>query len=595
MAIVYSQTMFKHLFQRKTDFAQADGFALNRVLKLKDLVFFGIAAIIGGGIFSSIGDACASAGPAVVWLFVICGVACALAALCYAEFAARIPTSGSAYTYAYASFGELFAWIIGWALIMEYAIGNIYVSFAWSGYFTHILDAIGWDLPRYLITDYRSALESVEAVGAAMAAQGISITELSDSAQWVGQHMNQDQAAAWTAWHTAPTLGSLHLIADLPAFAINVIITALVYRGVQESRNSSNAMVIIKLAVVLLVIVVGAFYVDAENFKPFMPTGFGGVLAGISAVFFTYIGFDAISTLAEETENPQRNLPLGMFWALAICTVLYILISLVLTGMVPYTQLGVADPLALAFSSKGIRWMEFLVSISAVVAMTSVLLVFQMGQPRIWMSMSRDGLLPKAFSRVHPRFKTPSFSTLMTGVLVGLPLFFVNDSFVLDFTSIGTLFAFVLVCGGVLLLPKREVTPGKFHLPCWSSRWAFPLLSGLTYWGLWVQWPEFFDHLLYASDSAEILKHLGCEPNLHDPQTTWLSHQLYWFAFLPMLVLLAAWKNASLIPLLGLAFCTYLLTGMEASNWQWFFLWFGIGLIVYFAYGYRKSHLRHVE
>ncbi|MFM1898880.1 MAG: putative amino acid permease YhdG [Bacteroidota bacterium] len=586
--------MLKRLFQRKTEFGHSDATGLHRVLKLKDLVFFGIAAIIGGGIFSSIGDACASAGPAVIWLFVICGVACALAALCYAEFAARIPTSGSAYTYAYASFGELFAWVIGWALIMEYAIGNIYVSFAWSGYFTHILDAVGWEIPRYLITDYRSALESVEQVGSAMAAKGILIGQLADTSQWVSENMNQDQVTAWHAWHQAPVLGSIRLIADIPAFAINLIITALVYRGVKESRNSSNAMVIIKLAVVLLVIVVGAFYVDAENFKPFMPTGFGGVLAGISAVFFTYIGFDAISTLAEETENPQKNLPLGMFWALAICTVLYILISLVLTGMVPYTQLGVADPLALAFSSKGIRWMEFLVSISAVVAMTSVLLVFQMGQPRIWMSMSRDGLLPKAFSNVHPRFKTPSFSTIMTGLLVGIPIFFVNDSFVLDFTSIGTLFAFVLVCGGVLLLPSREVMPGKFHLPHWPSRWIFPFLVILTVGGMQSQWPEFFDHLRLASDSPQILKHLYCAPELHDPETSWLSHQLYWFVFLPLLTGLAIWKNASLIPLLGLAFCSYLLTGMEASNWQWFFLWFGIGLVVYFAYGYRKSHLRHV-
>lgn len=586
--------MLKRLFQRKTDFSYADATGLQRVLKLKDLVFFGIAAIIGGGIFSSIGEACASAGPAVIWLFIICGVACALAALCYAEFAARIPTSGSAYTYAYASFGELFAWIIGWALIMEYAIGNIYVSFAWSGYFTHILDAIGWDLPRYLITDYRSAVESIQEVAAAMSAQGVRITELANTSDWVGQNMNQDQVTAWEAWHQAPIIGGIRFIADIPAFAINLIITALVYRGVKESRNSSNAMVIIKLAVVLLVIVVGAFYVDAENFKPFMPTGFGGVLAGISAVFFTYIGFDAISTLAEETEHPQRNLPLGMFWALAICTVLYILISLVLTGMVPYTQLGVADPLALAFSTKGIRWMEFLVSISAVVAMTSVLLVFQMGQPRIWMSMSRDGLLPKAFSKVHPKFKTPSFSTIMTGLLVGVPIFFVNDSFVLDFTSIGTLFAFVLVCGGVLLLPKREVTPGKFHLPHWPSRWIFPLLAALTVWGLQNQWPEFFDHLRFAYDSPQILKHTGCAPDLHDPHTNWLSHQLYWFVFLPLLSVIAMWKNASLIPLLGLAFCAYLLTGMEASNWQWFFLWFGIGLVVYFAYGYRNSQLRHV-
>jgi len=584
--------MFKSLFRRKTEFSSNTETGLRRVLKVRDLAFFGIAAIIGGGIFSSIGQACASAGPAVIWLFILCAVACVLAALCYAEFAARIPVSGSAYTYAYASFGELFAWIIGWALIMEYAIGNIYVSFAWSEYFTHILDSLGWELPRYLVVDYTSAQEAVALISDRMGEQGLLISQIPDVQSWLIDHASAHEIDAWNAWHNAPRWGDDgRLIADSPAFGINLLITYIVYRGIKESKNSSNAMVILKLLVVVLVIAVGAFYIDTNNFKPFMPTGFGGVLSGISAVFFTYIGFDAISTLAEETENPQRNLPLGMFWALALCTVLYILISLVLTGMVPFQQLNVADPLAFAFAQHGIQWMEYLVSLSAVVAMTSVMLVFQMGQPRIWLSMSRDGLLPPAFSRIHPRFRTPSFATWVTGAVVGIPIFFVNEQFVLDFTSIGTLFAFVLVCGGVLLLPDREAETGKFHLPRYSSRIWFPIFSAFTYAALWINWPEFFDHLFYSWDSQAVQSHGMCSQDLHHMDAQFLPHRLFWLLFLPFLNALALWKNSSLIPLAGLAFCTYLLTGMDASNWYWFFLWFAIGLIVYFAYGYRNSRL----
>ncbi|HPF91215.1 MAG TPA: amino acid permease, partial [Flavobacteriales bacterium] len=390
------------------------GDSLGRHLTVRDLTFFGIAAIIGAGSFSSMGEACFKGGPGVVLLFVMCGIACGFTALCYAEFAARVPASGSAYTYAYVTFGELFAWVIGWALLMEYSIGNIYVAFSWSGYFTNLLEGLGLHLPEWLTINYRSASRAF-AEGAA--GEGLA------------------------AWNSAPRLSGLRIIFDLPAVAINVLITWLVYVGVKESRNVSNAMVILKLAIIVLVVLVGAAYVDIDNWTPFLPNGFGGVMAGVSAVFFAYIGFDAVSTLAEESNDPQRDLPRGMIRSLVICTAVYVLLALVLTGMVNWSQLDVSDPLAEVFQLRGVKWMLYIVSIAAVVAMTSVLLVFQLGQPRIWMSMSRDGLLPKKFASIHPKHRTPGFSTIVTGLVVGLPIFFTDESFILDFTSIGTLFA----------------------------------------------------------------------------------------------------------------------------------------------------------
>lgn len=530
------------------------GHSLNRVLTVRDLTFFGIAAIIGAGSFSSIGQACYDGGPGVIFLFILCGIACGFTALCYAEFASRIPVAGSAYTYAYASFGEMMAWIIGWALLMEYSIGNIYVAFAWSGYFTNLLEAFHIHLPGYLTTNFLAARDAAN-----LAAGG--------SAEY--------DAALLTAWDTAPKLGSLRLIFDLPAVVINMLITWLVYVGVKESRNVSNLMVWIKLCIIVVVIVVGAFYVDIDNWTPFMPKGFRGVMAGVAAVFFAYIGFDAVSTLAEESKNPQRDLPRGMIYSLVICTTVYVILSLVLTGMVPYEQLGVSDPLAEVFKIRGVKWIEFLVSISAVVAMTSVLLVFQMGQPRIWMSMSRDGLMPKAFQTIHPRYKTPSFSTIVTGLVVGLPLLFTNEEFVLDFTSIGTLFAFVLVCGGVLLLPPKPKEKGRFHLPYINAQYIFPLavlVAGIV---VAVSSPGFF---------ASIVDVTGDDAAYAIPMLVFCLATL-------LLAVFAYVKKWSLLPLLGLVSCLYLLTGMEPSNWMWFFVWFLIGLVIYFAYGYRHSKL----
>jgi amino acid transporter len=343
-----------------------------------------------------LGQAVFSGGPGVVILFILCGIACAFTAMCYSEFASRIPVSGSAYTYAYASFGELFAWIIGWALIMEYSIGNIYVAYSWSDYFTSLLQKLEIHIPDYLATSYREAEKAVR--------EGSTNVDLLN------------------AWNSAPQWGGLRIILDLPALGINLLITYLVFRGIKESRNFSNLMVVLKLAAVALVILVGGYLIfsldltanwfpeNDQQVRSFMPNGFSGVMGGVSAVFFAYIGFDAVSTLAEESKNPQRDLPKGMIYSLVICTVVFIVLALVITGMVSYELLGVSDPLAEIFALKGVKWMLFIVSIAAVVAMTSVLLVFQMGQPRIWMSMSRDGLMPPQFQKIHPRFKTPSFS-----------------------------------------------------------------------------------------------------------------------------------------------------------------------------------------
>jgi APA family basic amino acid/polyamine antiporter len=525
---------------------------LKRVLGVRDLTFFGIAAIVGAGSFSSLGEACYSGGPAVVLLFVICAIACGFTALCYAEFAARVPASGSAYTYAYVSFGELFAWIIGWALLMEYAIGNIYVAFAWSGYFTNLLDGIGLHLPDYLTTNYLAAHDAF---------------------------LKQAGGEALRAWQSAPVAGGLHIIFDLPAVLINVLITWLVYSGAKESRNASNAMVILKLFILLLVIVVGAFYVDIDNWTPFMPNGFSGVMGGVAAVFFAYIGFDAISTLAEESRNPQRDLPRSMLYSLIVCTILYIVLALVLTGMATFTQLGVSDPLAEVFKIRSVKWMLFLVSIAAVVAMTSVLLVFQMGQPRIWMSMSRDGLLPKKFSSIHPRHQTPGFATIVTGLVVGVPMFFTNEKFILDFTSIGTLFAFVLVCAGVLTLPPREATkhPDRFRLPYINARWIVPALTAAGF-------------LLVARYDADYFRSIF---RLSGSELSSTLPMLIFFILCIVMSVYSFVRSLSLIPVMGLLSCCYLLTGMAPSNWKWFFTWFLIGLVIYFLYGYRHSRLRN--
>ena len=550
------------LFRRKHYSESDHSSGLLRVLGVWDIVFFGIAAIIGAGSFSSLGEAVFRGGPGVIVLYVICGFACGFTALCYAEFASRIPTAGSAYTYAYASFGELIAWIIGWALIMEYSFGNIYVAFSWSDYFTSFMGRIGIHIPDYLTCSYMEAKKA-----------------------FLGHSTNQELI---NAWKTAPIIGNLKVILDVPALVINGLITWLCYVGVRESKNFNNLFVLLKLFIILLVIAVGVAYINTDNWFPvskitgessFMPNGFSGVMSAVSGVFFAYIGFDALSVLSEETKNPQKNLPRGMIISLVLCTAIYIVLTLVLTGMVDYRKFdGVGDPLSFIFdkTNANVAWMEFVVSLGAIIAITTVLLVFQMGQPRIWYAMSRDGLMPKKFMEIHQKHKTPGFATIVTGFVVGVPILFTDKSFILDFTSIGTIFAFVLVCGGVLLLPSKQKLKGRFHLPYINAKIIFPVLflGGLTFFYFWQ--PEFFHNLM----------------DWHDPNEGEFRISIFFFIIINLvLCVLAFVRNLSLIPLIGLCSCLYLLTGMSHNNWFWFILWFGIGMVIYFSYGYRNSKL----
>ena len=554
------------------------GGGLKRVLTVRDLTFFGIAAILGAGSFSSLGFAVFHGGPGVVILFVITGIACAFTALCYSEFASRIPVAGSAYTYAYASFGELFAWVIGWALIMEYSIGNIYVAYSWSDYFTSLMSKMNVHIPEYLSTSYMEAKHAIE--------------------------RGSTNANELAAWNNAPVVGGLRMILDLPALIINFLITYLVYRGIKESRNFSNVMVILKIAVVALIIIVGGYLVfsnglttnwtppNDEGVKAFMPNGFGGVMLAVASVFFAYIGFDAVSVLAEESKNPQRDLPRGMILSLVICTIIYILLTLVLTGAVNYRNFdGVGDPLAFIFETQNLNvgWMQFLVAVVAVVAMTSVLLVFQMGQPRIWMSMSRDGLMPPVFQKIHPKFKTPSFATIVTGLVVGVPILFTDKTFVLDFTSIATLFAFVLVCGGVLLIPRKEKLGGRFHLPYINGQFIFPLIVLISIVAAWMLSKTYFTNLTNFDFSADA-DYVAGKKTFMDMAIPNISLIIFWISAV-LLAVFAFIKKYSLIPLMGVITCMYLLTGMSKSNWVWFIGWLILGIIIYFLYGYKKSKL----
>ncbi|NBU82111.1 MAG: amino acid permease [Flavobacteriaceae bacterium] len=633
---------FSNLFRKKTvqDILnqvaknEADGHqALGKHLTARDLTAFGIAAIIGAGIFSTIGKASADGGPGVIFLFIFTAIACSFAAFAYAEFASMVPVSGSAYTYSYVAFGEIIAWIIGWALIMEYAIGNITVAISWSDYFTSLLKSGGINLPQWVQMDYLSASNGFKDATALMQG-GKSFGDLSEGLQ-----------AAFTAWTTSPTIGDFHLVADLPALFIIIIITYLVYRGMKESRNASNLMVVIKLCVILLVIAVGVFYVDTANWHPFTPNGIGGILKGVSAVFFAYIGFDAISTTAEECKDPQRDLPRGMMWAIIICTILYVVIALVLTGMVNYADLNVGDPLAFVFEKLNLKWMSGIIAVSAVVAMASVLLVFQMGQPRIWMSMSRDGLLPKRFSRVHPKYHTPSYATIVTGFVVAIPALFLNLTMVTDLCSIGTLFAFVLVCAGVLVLQnKTDIPRGKFKTPYVNSKFVFPLLIligiGIAFTVNKKSTLDFLKNEKQINTPADIVTSLSKEDSkkVYDYLTTLnkevntldvekllsefnknedtykqvvdnmpidnslkyesglslFKHKIPMWIFLISLLIFAVWswrQNLSLIPLLGLVSCLYMMAELSIWNWIYFSCWLLIGLTIYFNFSYKNSKL----
>jgi APA family basic amino acid/polyamine antiporter len=437
------------LFQRKpiSELLSEGPHGLKRVLGAGDLIMLAIGAVIGAGIFSSIGTAAAGevlpngevvrygAGPALIFSFILLGIVCGLAGLCYAELASMIPQAGSAYAYSYATLGELVAWIIGWDLILEYAVGNIAVAIAWSGYFNSLLSGVGIDLPAYLTHGYRTALLSSD-------------------------------PAVHGLLQTAPHILGIPVLLNIPAALIVLAITALLYIGVRESARANNIMVVVKLLVLGLFIGLGAMHIDSSNYRPFAPNGWTGIHQGAAIVFFAYIGFDAISTAAEETRNPQRNMPIGILGGLAVCTLIYVIVGIVATGIVPYQELRAADPLARALELAGLPIASWFVAFGAVVSLTAVLLVFQYGQPRIFLAMARDGLLPSWAAKIHPRFRTPHVTTVLTGLIVAIGALFADENEIYDLTNIGTLFAFAIVCIGVLVL--RRIDPGRprpFRVP----------------------------------------------------------------------------------------------------------------------------------
>jgi amino acid transporter len=598
------KSISKILSDAEAGLGDSHSIGLKKVLGVRDLTAMGIAAVIGAGIFSSIGKASYDGGPGVVFLYIFTAIACGFAALCYAEFASTVPVSGSAYTYSYVAFGELFAWIIGWDLLMEYAIGNIAVAISWSDYFTNLMDKAGMHIPDWLTMDYVTAHSGFNDYNSAIA-DGTALKDIDTAV--VSQH---------SAWADAPHLFGINLIMDLPALLIVVLITAVVFVGIKESRTASNIMVIIKLTVIFLIIVLGAYYAHPANWSPFTPTGIGGILKGVSAVFFAYIGFDAISTTAEECKNPQRDLPRGMIYSLIICTVLYVLLALVLTGMVSYTKLNVGDPLAMVFDARGLKIVSGIVAVSAIIATASVLLVFQLGQPRIWMSMSRDGLLPKIFSRIHPKFGTPSFST-------------------------------ILVCAGIIVLQRQPDRPAsKFRVPYINARFILPLLFVV---GALVSWKynkvsikEFFQNKLLVAkeDLFERMELKKADTSLlkskfavmdsstynhYNGNLKMYLDSVYSTTYRPMIrktglpedVLYYTGKDAflpnipqwlflivslvitfytfrykySLIPVMGLISCFYLMAQESHTNWYRFIIWLVIGLVIYFLYSRHHSKL----
>ncbi len=500
----------RHLFARVNVDAAQSSSALRRVLGKWDLTALGVGAIIGAGIFASTGSAIAGgadhvgAGPAIVLSFVMTAVACGFAALCYAEFAAMVPIAGSAYTYAYAALGELVAWIIGWDLVIEYAVGNVAVAVSWSGYFVELLRIVGLHVPSWLATDYRSAVKAAAAVASGSATPAM-------------------QAVA-AAVADAPRVLGIPIIFNLPAIGIVAGVTWVLVRGVRESARSNTLMVLLKVAIIFVFLIIGAFYVKPSNWTDhggFAPNGFHGIGSAAALIFFAYIGFDAVSTAAEEAKDPKRDMPFGIIASLIICTVLYILVALVLTGIAPWNELGTAEPMLTGLELAGthgavLAFGRVLIGIGAVIAMTSVLLVFQLGQPRIFFSMARDGLLPPWAAKLHPKYQTPHVTTILTGAVVAGFSAFMNIDEAVELTNIGTLFAFVLVSVGVVVLRVREPNrPRPFRVP--GSPWT---------------------------------------------------------------------------PIGAAASCIFLMAQLPLVTWVRFFVWLAVGLLLYFAYGYRHSRLR---
>lgn len=543
------------------------GGSLRKDLGVTDLVAFGIALIVGAGIFSTIGNAAYWGGPAVIFLYIFMAVACACTALCYADFASRLPVAGSAYTYSYVAFGEIVAWVIGWTLIMEYTIAASAVSISWSDYFTGFISGYGFNVPHFMTMDYFSASKGARKI-TDLLGQGYTLDSIRQMAG-MGPALQ-----GFSAWQNAPRPFGVPIVFDLPALCIVSLITVLSYIGIRESKRVTNGIVAIKIATIVFVIIAGAFYIRPENWSPFAPNGMNGVLKGASAVFFAYLGFDAISNTAEECKNPQRDLPRGIIYSLMLCTLLYVALALVLTGVVNYKNLRVGDPLVVAFAADGanMQFMSGIVAASAVVTMATVVLALIISQPRVLMSMGRDGLLPSIFSSIHPKFRTPWFSTILTGIVVALPTQFMSLTTVTDLTSIGTLFAFILVCGGVLVLDRDPKFPrGNFRLLYINSRYIFtPVVLAIIV-GLWIHDPN----------DISILKH---------------PHLIAFYGATLCLAYLSIRKRLSLIPLMGVEICFYLMTELSSTTWTGFVIWLSIGLICYFLYGRKNSRLNgHIQ
>ena len=484
-----------HLFRSKSLEAlraQAENpeHQLKKKLGTFDLTMFGIGAIIGAGIFSSIGTAAAGnlidgrapAGPALVVSILLVALGCTFTALAYAELASMIPVSGSAYTYAYATLGELMAWIIGWDLLLEYAVSNVAVAISWGDYARSFLaNVMHINITPWLAMDPRSALKLGDNVPAMTLS--MKLTALAQAKAGL-----LDGAATFMNWDTlktAPTCGGFPITINLLAMIITVLITWLVYLGIKESARANSIMVVVKVAILAAVVGIGFRFVNQQNWVPFAPHGFKGIQAGAAIIFFAFIGFDAVSTTAEECRDPGRNLPRGILFSLAICTVIYALVALVVTGMIKYTDLaGKADPLAYIFVQHRLYGLAGIISFGAVIATTAALLVYQVGQPRIFMAMSRDGLLGPWFGKLSPKYGTPSNATLLTGVLVAVPAALLSIDEVVELTNIGTLFAFAIVCSAVMILrARRPEALRRFRMP-----WIWALAPAGIISCIWVAW-----------------------------------------------------------------------------------------------------------
>ncbi|HJY81669.1 MAG TPA: amino acid permease [Candidatus Binatia bacterium] len=533
------------LFHRKSlDARPQDGQPaepqLRRALGPLHLTLLGIGAIIGAGIFATIGTAAAGdlsrpgAGPALMVSFVITAIVCGFSALCYAEFASLVPLSGSAYSYTYATLGELAAWIIGWDLIIEYAVGNVAVAISWANYCKTFLAGFGIAIPAWLAMDYRTAAKIVDATG------------------------------TYPVYRDAPHVFGIPIVFNLLAVGVVTLITAVLVWGIRESARVNMVMVGIKILVLLFFIFVGCWWVQPVNWIPFAPNGWKGISASAAIVFFAYIGFDAVSTVAEETKDPQRNLPLGILASLVVCTIFYVVVSAVFTGLISYSDLKTvlateqAEPLTLALKHANPQpgWAVGVVAFGSVIAHTAVLLVFQLGQPRIFFAMARDGLLPPVFRAVHPRFRTPYVSTIVTGVFVASFAAIASIDEMVDLTNIGTLFAFILVCAGIVVLRITDpARPRPFRVPSgWG--WTLVLYCGFALGTL----------LLPLSGTSKT-------------GTLALSAALF------------VVSRNHIFPVLGICSCLYLVYYLPPVSWFRFAAWLNCGLVIYAGYGVVHSRL----